>query len=183
MNNKRFDWFRVLHNNDLTSLVDKLTDHVLSTYSDGSQGVEAGSREAKVRHTSSAVISALYSAYFTRSQDKLWLSYPQSSRSYSITDSTSTKIKHSHRIARKVYQSLQSLGWIRSAPAAITKNYTLAYPSSSLSKEFERIGFMWMPQDLIPEDSLVELKDVKRNKQTGKAIRTNGKTTKFKMSV
>jgi len=183
MNNKRFDWFRVLHNNDLASLVDKLTAHVLSTYSGGSQGVKAGSREAKVRHTSSVVISALYSAYFTRSQDKLWLSYPQSPRSYSVTDSTNSKIKHSHRIALKVYQSLQSLGWIRSAPAAITKNYTLAYPSSSLSKEFDRIGFTWMPQELIPEDLLVELKDVKRSKKTGKAIRTKGKTTKFKMLV
>jgi len=184
MNNKRFDWFRVLHNNDLTSLVDKLTDHVLSTYSDGSQGVNKDDREAKIRHTSSVVISALYSAYFTRSQDKLWVSYPQSPRSYSVTDSTNSKIKHSHRIALKVYQSLQSLRWISSAPAAITKNYTLAYPSSSLSTEFERIGFIWMPQELIAEDLLVELKDVKRSKKTGKALRNKkGKTTKFKMIV
>ena len=29
MNNKRFDWFRVLHNKDLTSLIDKLIHHVL----------------------------------------------------------------------------------------------------------------------------------------------------------
>ena len=184
MNNKRFDWFRVLHNNDLTSLSNKLTEHVLSTYHDGSQGVNKDDREAKIRHTSSVVISALYSAYFTRSQDKLWLSYPQSPRSYNVTGSTNSKIKHSHRIALKVYQSLQSLGWIRSAPAAITQNYTLAYPSSSLAKEFERIGFMWMPQELIPEDSLVELKDVVRNKKTGKALRNKkGKTTKFQMPV
>ena len=40
-----------------------------------------------------------------------------------------------------------------------------------------------MPQELIPEDSLVELKDVNRNKKTGKAIRTQGKTTKFKIPV
>ena len=183
MNNKRFDWFRVLHNNDLTSLVDKLTNHVLSTYSDGSQGVKAGSRETKIRYTSSVVISALYSAYFTRSQNKLWLSYPQSPRSYSVTDRTSTKIKHSHRTALRIYQALHSLGWIITAPAAITKNYTLAYPSSSLAKEFDRIGFIWMPQELIAEDLLVELKDVKRSKKIGKAIRTKGKTTKFKIPV
>ena len=71
MNNKRFDWFRVLHNIDLTTLVDKLTNHVLSTYSIGSQGVNADARESKIRHTSSVVISALYSAYFTRSQNEL----------------------------------------------------------------------------------------------------------------
>ena len=183
MNNKRFDWFRVLHNIDLTALVDKLTNHVLSTYSVGSQGIKAGSRETKIRHTSSVVISALYSAYFTRSQNKLWVSYPQSPRSYSTTDNKSNKINHSHRIALKVYESLHSLSWIITAPAAITKNYTLAYPSLSLVKEFNRIGFIWMPQELIPEDSLVELKDVKRNKKTGKAIRTKGKTTKFKMPV
>ena len=41
----------------------------------------------------------------------------------------------------------------------------------------------WIPQELIPEDSLVELKDVKRNKKTGKVIRTKGKTTKFKIPV
>ena len=183
MNNKRFDWFRVLHNIDLTALVDKLTNHVLSTYSIGSQGVKSGSREAKIRHTSSVVISALYSAYFTRSQNKLWVSYPQSPRSYSLNDSSGNKIKHSHRIALKDYESLHSLGWIITAPAAITKNYTLAYPSPSLVKEFNRIGFIWMMQELIAEDSLVELKDVKRNKKTGKAIRTKGKTTKFKMPV
>ena len=183
MNNKRFDWFRVLHNIDLTALVDKLTNHVLSTYSIGSQGVKSGSREAKIRHTSSVVISALYSAYFTRSQNKLWVSYPQSPRTYSLNDSSGNKIKHSHRIALKVYESLHSLGWIITAPAAITKNYTLASSSSSLSKEFDRIGFIWIPQELIPEESLVELKDVKRDKKTGKAFRTKGKTTKFKMPV
>jgi hypothetical protein len=183
MNNKRFDWFRVLHNIDLTALVDKLTNHVLSTYSIGSQGVKSGSREAKIRHTSSVVISALYSAYFTRSQNKLWVSYPQSPRSYSTKDNKSNKIKHSHRIALKVYESLHSLGWVITAPAIVKKNFTLAYPSSSLTKEFNRIGFIWMPQVLIPEDSLVELKDVKRDKKTDKAIRTKGKTTKFKMPV
>ena len=183
MNNKRFDWFRVLHNIDLTVLVDKLTNHVLSTYSIGSQGVKSGSREAKIRHTGSVVISALYSAYFTRSQNKLWISYPQSSRSYSLNDSSGNKIKHSHRIALKVFNSLRSLGWIITKPAIVKKNYTLAYPSPSLIKEFNRIGFIWMMQELIAEDSLVELKNVKRNKKTGKAIRTKGKTTKFKIPV
>ena len=183
MNNKRFDWFRVLNNIDLTALVDKLTNHVLSTYSIGSQGVNADARESKIRHTSSVVISALYSAYFTRSQNKLWVSYPQSPRSYSTKDNKSNKIKHSHRIALKVYESLHSLGWVITAPAIVKKNFTLAYPSSSLTKEFNRIGFIWMLQELIPEDCLVELKDVKRNKKTGKAIRTKGKTTKFKMPV
>jgi hypothetical protein len=184
MNNKRFDWFRVLHNKDLTSLIDKLTNHVLSTYSIGSQGVNADARESKIRHTSSVVISALYSAYFTRSQNELWVSYPQSPRSYSTTDNKSNEIKHSHRIALKVYESLHSLGWIITKPAIVKKNYTLAYPSPSLVKEFNRIGFIWMPQELIPEDSLVELKDVKRNKKTGKAIRNKkGKTTKFKIPV
>ena len=183
MNNKRFDWFRVLHNKDLTSLIDKLIHHVLSTYSKGSQGVDTVARESKIRHTSTVVISALYSAYFTRSQNKLWISYPQSPRSYSTTDNKSNKIKHSHRIALKVYESLHSLGWVITAPAAITKNYTLAYPSPSLVKDLNRIGFIWTPQELIPEDLLVELKDVKRDKKTGKAIRTKGKTTKFKMPV
>ncbi len=180
MINKRFDWFRVLQNEDLTSLVNKLSEHVLNTYGSGSQGVNMNAREAKVMHTSNVVISALYSAYFTRSQHKLWVSYPQSPRSYSLTGS---KIKHSHRIALKVYQSLQSLGWITTASAAITKNYTLVYPSSSLAKEFKRIGFIWMPQELLPKNSLVELKDVKKNKKTGKAIRTKGKTTKFQRPV
>jgi len=183
MNNKRFDWFRVLHDNDLTSLVDKLTDHVLSTYSEGSQGVNKDDREAKIRHTSSVVISALYSAYYTRSQDKLWVSYPQSTRWYSLTGSTSNKIKHTQTIALKVYQALQELGWTIFIPAVIRKHFTLIYPSGNLVKEFNRIGFIWMPQDLIPEDSLVELKDVNRNKKTGKAIRTKGKTTKFQMPV
>ena len=183
MNNKRFDWFRVLHNIDLTALVDKLTNHVLSTYSIGSQGVNADARESKIRHTSSVVISALYSAYFTRLQNELWVSYPQSTRSYNVTNPTSTKIKHSQKIALKVFNSLHSLGWIITKPAIVKKNYTLAYPSPSLVKEFNRIGFIWMPQELIPEDSLVELKDVKRHKKTGKAIRTKGKTTKFKMPV
>ena len=50
MKNKRFDWFRVLHNNDLTALVDKLTNHVLSTYSKGSQGVDTDARESKISH-------------------------------------------------------------------------------------------------------------------------------------
>jgi len=183
MNNKRFDWFRVLLNKDLTALVDMLTNHVLSTYSIGSQGIKAGSRETKIRHTSSGVISALYSAYFTRSQQKLWVSYPQSPRSYSLNDRSGNKIKQSHRIALKVYESIHSLGWIITTPAVVKKNYTLVYPSPSLVKEFNRIGFIWIPQELIPEDSLVELKDVKRNKKTGKAIRTKGKTTKFKMPV
>ena len=146
MNNKRFDWFRVLHNIDLTALVDKLTNHVLSTYSIGSQGVNADARESKIRHTSSVVISALYSAYFTRSQNELWISYPQSPRSYNLTNPISTKIKHSQKIAIKVFNSLRSLGWIITKPAIVKKNYTLAYPSPSLVKEFNRIGFIWMAQ-------------------------------------
>ena len=128
MNNKRFDWFRVLHNIDLTTLVDKLTNQALSTYSIGSQGIKAGSRETKIRHTSSVVISAFYSAYFTRSQNKLWVSYPQSPRSYSTTDNKSNKIKHSHRIALKVYESLHSLGWINTKPAVVKKTTHSSIP-------------------------------------------------------
>jgi hypothetical protein len=111
MNNKRFDWFRVLNNKSLDALTNKLIAHVLSAYGEGSQGVNMDAREAKVRDISSVVISALYSAYFTRSQNKLWISYPQSPRSYSVTDRTSTKVKYSHRIALRVYQALESLGW------------------------------------------------------------------------
>ncbi len=85
-------WYVVLQNEDLTSLANTLSKNVLSSYADGSQGVNMDAREAKIMHTSSVVISALYSAYFTRSQNKLWLSYPQSPRSYSVTDRTSTKI-------------------------------------------------------------------------------------------
>ena len=183
MINKRFDWFRVLQNKDLTSLDNKLFEQVMSTYPDGSQGVNIDVREARVKRISSVVVSALYSTYYARSHKKLWVSYPQSPRSYSLNDSSSDKIKHSHKTALKVYESLHALGWIITAPAAIRKNYTLVFPSSNLSKEFDRIGFVWMPQELIPEDSLVELKDVKRNEETGKAIRTKGKTTKFKMPV
>jgi hypothetical protein len=183
MINKRFDWFRVLQNKDLTSLDNKLFEQVMSTYPDGSQGVNIDGREARVRRISSVVVSALYGAYYARSHKKLWVSYPQSPRSYSLNDSSSDKIKHSHKTALKVYESLHALGWIITAQAAIRKNYTLVFPSSNLSKEFDRIGFVWMPQELIPEDSLVELKDVKRNEETGKAIRTKGKTTKFKMPV
>ena len=183
MINKRFDWFRVLQNKDLTSLDNKLFEQVMSTYPDGSQGVNIDGREARVKRISSVVVSALYSTYYARSHKKLWVSYPQSPRSYSLNDSSSDKIKHSHKTALKVYESLHALGWIITAPAAIRKNYTLVFPSSNLSKEFDRIGFVWMPQELIPEDSLVELKDVKRNEETGKAIRTKGKTTKFKMPV
>ena len=134
MNNKRFDWFRVLHNKDLTLLIDKLIHHVQSTYSIGSQGVNADARESKIRHTSSVVISALYSAYFTRSQNELWISYPKSPRWYNVTNPTSTKIKHSQKIALKVFNSLRSLGWIITKPAIVKKNYTLAYPSPSLVK-------------------------------------------------
>ena len=183
MINKRFDWFRVLQNKDLTSLDNKLFEQVMSTYPDGSQGVNIDDREARVRRISSVVVSALYSTYYARSQQKLWVSYPQSPRSYSLNDSSGDKIKHSHKTALKVYESLHALGWIITAQAAIRKNYTLVFPSSNLSKEFDKIGFVWMPQELIPEDSLVELKDVKRNEKTGKAIRTKGKTTKFKMPV
>ena len=81
MNNKRFDWFRVLNNNKLDALTNKLIVHVLSAYDEGSKGVNMDAREAKVRHISSVVISALYSAYFTRSHNNLWISYPQSPRS------------------------------------------------------------------------------------------------------
>ena len=183
MINKRFDWFRVLQNKDLTSLDNKLFEQVMSTYPDGSQGVNIDGREARVRRISSVVVSALYSTYYARSQQKLWVSYPQSPRSYSLNDSSGDKIKHSHKTALKVYESLHALGWIITAQAAIRKNYTLVFPSSNLSKEFDKIGFVWMPQELIPEDSLVELKDVKRNEKTGKAIRTKGKTTKFKVPV
>ena len=183
MNNKRFDWFRVLDSIDLKALAEKLTNQVIFDFGEGSQGIDSNNRESKIRHTSNAVISALYSAYYTRSQSKLWVSYPQSPRSYNVKDNDSGKIKHSHRIALKVYESLQTLGWIISESAVIKKNFTLLYPSPILAREFNRIGFTWMPQELIPEDSLVELKDVKRNKKTGKAIRSKGKTTKFKMPV
>ena len=128
MNNKRFDWFKSLHNNDLTFLVDKLTNQALSTYSIGSQGIKAGSRETKIRHTSSVVISALYSAYFTRSQQKLWVSYPQSPRSYSLNDRSGNKVKQSHRIALKVFNSLHSLGWINTKPAVVKKTTHSSIP-------------------------------------------------------
>ena len=187
---KRYDWFSVLESPELETWVSKLSSGAIEVYesSHSSRGGNKRARENEFIAISRHLISALYSATHTRSKEKLWVSFPAASGDYAIPSATdasvdTTKIPYSYRRFCDVRDCLIKLEWIKVEPEITNRRHRLMYPTGDLLYALKRIDLKWLKiTPRIPE-LLVELGDVKRDRN-GEPIRNKRfKTTKVSLPV
>jgi len=187
---KRYDWFSVLESPELETWVSKLSSGAIEVYesSHSSRGGNKRARENEFIAISRHLISALYSATHTRSKEKLWVSFPAASGDYAIPSATdasvdTTKIPYSYRRFCDVRDCLIKLEWIKVEPEITNRRHRLMYPTGDLLYALKRIDLQWLKITPRRPELLVELGDVKRDRN-GEPIRNKRfKTTKVSLPV
>jgi len=187
---KRYDWFSVLESPELETWVSKLSSGAIEVYesSHSSRGGNKSARENEFIAISRHLISALYSATHTRSKEKLWVSFPAASGDYAIPSATdasvdTTKIPYSYRRFCDVRDCLIKLEWIKVEPEITNRRHRLMYPTGDLLYALKRIDLQWLKITPRRPELLVELGDVKRDRN-GEPIRNKRfKTTKVSLPV
>ena len=163
----RLDWYEKQYHPLIESLVTQLFDAIPPPES--LRGVNRLHREQSLKSLSHLFISALYSNHFKiGGSDKV--SMPKSPRYFDIKDVSGEKLKLSHRYSIEVLSTLEQLKWIRVTLGKKGINHTLIESSPLLETLFNEIGFLWTPQEPKPEEELIVLRDLKRNKD-GKPLK------------
>ena len=187
---KRYDWFSVLESTELETWVSKLSSGAILVYeaTHSSRGGNKTARDNELIAISRHLISALYSATHTRSKEKLWVSFPAASGDYAIPSATkasvdTTKIPYSYRRFCDVRDHLIQLEWIKVEPEITNRRHRLMYPTGDLLYALKRIDLKWLKITPRRPELLVELGDVKRDRN-GEPIRNKRfKTTKVSLPV
>ena len=181
---KRYDWFSVLESTELETWVSKLSSGAIEVYESNhsSRGASKQSRHQEFTKISRHLISALYSAIHARSTKKLWISIPSASGDYKIPSATkasvdTTKIPYSYTYFCAVREQLLKLKWIEVKPEIIGVHHQLMYPTGDLLYALKRIDLKWLRITPRQPELLVELGDVKRDRQN-KPIRNKSFETK-----
>ena len=187
---KRYDWFSVLESPELELWVRRLSSGVILAYDSthSSRGGNKSARDDEFLDISRHLISALYSATHARSKEKLWVSFPAAAGNYAIPSATkasidTTKIPYSYRHFCDVRDYLIKLKWIDVLPEITNKRHRLMYPSGELLHALKRIDLQWLKITPRRPELLVELGDVKRDRN-GEPIRNKQfKTKKLALPV
>ena len=181
---KRYDWFSVLESPELETWVSKLSSGVIEVYESNhsSRGASKQSRHQEFTKISRHLISALYSAIHARSTKKLWVSIPSASGDYTIPSATkasvdTTKIPYSYTYFCAVREHLLKLKWIEVKPEIPNVRHQLMYPIGGLFYGLKRIDLKWLKITPRQPELLVELGDVKRDRQN-KPLRNKSFETK-----
>jgi len=187
---KRYDWFSVLESPELELWVSRLSSGVILAYDSthSSRGGNKSARDNEFIDISRHLISALYSATHTRSKEKLWVSFPAAAGNYAIPSVTkvsvdTTKIPYSYRRFCDVRDHLIQLEWIKVVPEITNKRHRLMYPSGDLRHALKRIDLQWLKITPRRPELLVELGDVKRDRNCKPIRNKRFKTTKVSLPV
>ena len=149
----RFDWFSELNSKELDCILSKVTDYLDQNRS--RRGVNPEQlRKIKISEykVTKQFLSALYASYYTLPIASHKVSLPLTSGFYTNTE-------YAYRTTRKVYQSMISMGWIDSEKGNEISGYTRIWCVGELEGLFCAIGFKWMPQSILPAESLIILRD------------------------
>ena len=159
----RFDWFPILDEEFVHSLVNKVLANITSK--DSARGITKEhriSRDKDRKLVAQHLISALYGAYCTINRDNsnVVVSVIRDANFYSSSPTKDpNKIKHSWRCFDAVYDSLIEMDWINVNVGMEGKGYTRIYPINELRNTFEEIGIRWCKQQPININDLIVLRD------------------------
>jgi len=174
MDSQRFDWSPILTATWLTEQADHVVSQLLSARDDNRKGASAETRKTKHQHIARLIISALYQAHCSG----IAVSFPRKNAAYG--KKKPEQVTLSATIAIAVFNELLNLRWItivKEGRAGVT--HTLIRASGDLQRHFETLGLRWSPQELIPKEDLVILRDVKRDANGIPTRNRKGKTTKL----
>ena len=162
---KRFDWFRIIKGTAIEPLVQELVEEVLGLYKASLQGASTSTRRKDITQICRQLLSAL----FIVCDDAEWsdteikpVSYPLSKGAYGKNDPN--KVPLSYRYCKQVLQAACNLGWV-----TINKGkegrYTRISPTEIFRNKVYPDLLTWIEQELLPDESLVRMKDVVRDEQ------------------
>lgn len=180
MDSQRFDWYPLLTATWLTEKADYVVTKLLSVRDDNDKGASAETRKAKYQQITCLIISALYQANCSGSA----VSFPRKKSAYRQKNPKPNQVNLSATIAIAIFNELVHLRWIEvvaEGKAGVT--LTLIRASGDLQRHFERLGLRWSPQELIPKENLVVLRDVKRDANGMPTRNTKGNTTKLTLET
>ncbi|MDC3405482.1 hypothetical protein OAY01_03145 [Luminiphilus sp.] len=167
--NDRFDWFPTLLSPELGEKARYVTALILEGSNYNSKGASEETRSLKYNQTAAKLISALYIAHCSSEA----VSVPLSPRHFHKTKVGKVRLSQDYTV--KVYNKLLELGWIEIIiPPKAKENVTGIQSSGELEQLFKDLGIRWMPQELLPHDELVILRDVQRDRD-GVPIRSTKK--------
>ena len=170
MDDKRFDWFPVLQSSALEPLMEDLSSCAMETYVGkglSSIGANPAKRNMDLRSIATHFISALYQAQIRVAGNQYKVSVPRGKGDYDTKDrgiQTDSKIRYSYNYVTRVFECLKSLGWVDVTDHEVKKHHTLIHPAGRLAEVFKEVGYVWQPALQLPEELLVRLSDVVRDK-------------------
>lgn len=158
---KRFDWYCDLENDDLNSLSAVLQAYIEEHRS--SRGVTPATREIR-RQSELAVcrriLSALYQDVFCSYPPvSSGVSIPLGKSAYSVSSLSPNKVPFSSTYTRNAYGALKEFEWISETKGSEYFGYTRIYASPRLIDKFNNINRLWIPQLAKDLDDLILLRD------------------------
>lgn len=181
MNEPRFDWYQIIDESWLESLVDKAVNQVnIDRSSRGVSKAAKQERDCQERLITRHILSALYYAYTSRfPSDNSAISFPRDKSCFRASGNDLDRIHYSATYTDRVYKALTSLGWIESRKGLERVGYTRIWAEGDLAVAFKLQGFTWQKQLPMDRDKLVSLRDIDKTKKPNK----KGKYPKIDLPV
>ena len=161
---KRFDWFAIFTNTDLTPLVDELLATTCALLGKSNQGASKEKREAALRAIARHVLCALFITHQQTRYHKhvLSVSIPLHKRHYHPTDPNKIPYVYPNKV-EAVFKALISLGWVVAQKGKYRSSYkmnvTMMQVQHKLAIKFAALNIHWLEQVPLPIAKLVEVRD------------------------
>ena len=160
---KRFDWFAIFTNTDLTPLVDELLATTCALLGKSNQGASKEKREAALRAIARHVLCALFITHQQTRYHKhvLSVSIPLHKRHYHLTDPNKIPYVYPNKV-EAVFKALIHLGWVVAEKgkyrSSFKMNVTVMQVQSRLAIKFAALDMHWLQQLPIEPGKLVEVR-------------------------
>jgi len=160
---KRFDWFAIFTNTDMTPLVDELLATTCALLGKSNQGASKEKREAALRAIARHVLCALFITHQQARYHKqtLSVSIPLHKRHYHPTDPNKIPYVYPNKV-EAVFKALIHLGWVVAEKgkyrSSFKMNVTVMQVQSRLAIKFAALDMHWLQQLPIEHEKLVEVR-------------------------
>ena len=160
---KRFDWFAIFTNTDLTPLVDELLATTCALLGKSNQGASKEKREAALRAIARHVLCALFITHQQTRYHKhvLSVSIPLHKRHYHLTDPNKIPYVYPNKV-EAIFKALTHLGWVVAEKgkyrSSFKMNVTVMQVQSRLAIKFAALDMHWLQQLPIEPGKLVEVR-------------------------
>lgn len=159
---KRYDWYPILCYSFFDELVTSLYQEV-----ETKKGWKNKSkpREQSLRPLIKHVISSLYSCFYSFPIGSCYVSFPLRGEAYD--KKKEHKVNYNLEYASALFYVLKDKKWIEVIEAKNQQSYTRIKAIGGLKTIFEEQGFKWSPQEPLPQQKLVQVRDRVSNPDKG----------------